>query len=88
MVMLKIEFFLKKRVIICHITKSSKICQDFSNYYFNSLVGIASTGTTGASANFASRCLTDSFAVTNPSGSSANTPALCGTNTGEHSNLG
>lgn len=33
----------------------------------------------------ASRCLTDTFTVTNPSGSSP--PAICGTNNGEHSKL-
>ena len=46
--------------------------------------GVALTG--GTDANYATRCLTDSFAVTAPGSSTANNPTLCGTNTGEHSN--
>ena len=38
---------------------------------------------TGISANFNTRCLTDTFSVTNNGGITP--PTICGTNSGEHS---
>ncbi len=65
-----------------HILRNQAILLDIWRFIAGD--GVALTG--GTDANYATRCLTDSFAVTAPGSSTANNPTLCGTNTGEHSN--